>query len=115
MRIIILLASIAMTSGSFCDPLFPSYPSVPPAYENLNPSSMVNKARVTFEPVVIERTDGFTVTDPDGNTFVVDNIEQPRCAFYASYVDTGDDPFGAADMQVISNVYVQEVNFQECR
>jgi len=97
----------------------PTYPQIPPSYERLNPSGMINDARVTFgfgfKP--IETTNGFTVTDPNGNTFVVDDIEEPKCVLYLSYVQIDDEP-GASlpiGVEINSSVYVEEVNFDNCQ
>lgn len=98
------------------DPLHPVYPTIPSAYTTLDSSAMIQDARVNFgfEPV-IEQTDGYQVTSPDGDVFYVDNIDQPTCAFYATYVST-DDEFGSgAGLEVFSNVYVEEVNFENCQ
>jgi hypothetical protein len=95
----------------------PSYPTVPPAYEVLRPSKLTSAARVDFPAYTIKRTNGYKVTAPNGTEFVVDNIVQPKCAFYATYVSTNDSGYLSlsSNVQVKSNVYIGEVNFDKCQ
>lgn len=112
-----LLALLPIAGLAVDDPLQPVFPSIPPTYTTLDTGSLINDARVNFgfEPVV-ENTDGYQVTSPDGDVFYVDNIEQPTCAFYATYVSNNeDDNVGAGGLEVFSNVYVEEVNFENCQ
>lgn len=115
----ILVASALLPQQSMAidDPLHPVFPSVPPSYATLDAGSLINDARVNFgfEPVV-EDTNGYQVTSPDGDVFYVDNVEQPTCAFYATYVSTDEDDFGSGGgLEVFSNVYIEEVNFENCQ
>lgn len=114
---VLFLLTLPLESLAVDDPLHPIYPSIPPDYTNLDAGSLMSDARVNFgfEPVV-ENTDGYQVTSPDGDVFYVDNVEQPTCAFYATYVSNNeDDNFGSGGLEVFSNVYVEEVNFENCQ
>lgn len=60
---------------------------------------------------------GYQVIGPNGETFVVDNIEEPKCALYATYIETGDSELNASPpiIDYTSNVYIEEVNFENCQ
>lgn len=116
---LLVLSIVLLTQQTWAvdDPLHPVYPNIPPDYASLDAGSLMSDARVNFgfEPVV-ENTDGYQVTSPDGDVFYVDNVEQPTCAFYATYVSNNeDDNFGSGGLEVFSNVYVEEVNFENCQ
>lgn len=99
------------------NPLVPSYPSIPPTYERLYASKMIADARVDFPAYLIDYTNGYKVTAPSGAEFVVDNIVQPKCAFYGTYVaqdENGHLGIGGG-VEVVSNVYIGEVNFEKCQ
>lgn len=118
-KFLLVLFGILTTqqSSAVDDPLQPVYPSIPPDYATLDTGSLINDARVNFgfEPTV-ESTDGYQVTSPDGDVFYVDNVEQPSCAFYATYVSNDDENgFGSGGLEVFSNVYIEEVNFENCQ
>lgn len=98
----------------FASPLYPASPSIPGGYEILTAQSMISDARVDFDAVTIDYTDGYTVISPDGDTFIVDDIDDPKCALYTSYVVDDDSGFFVAP-EVISNVYIGEVNFEHCQ
>lgn len=97
--------------------LMPSYPTIPPAYSVLSPGQMVGQAKVGFPAYYVDRTRGYRVTGPDGRQFVVDNIEEPRCAFYGTYVNNSGAGFSGSGsgVSVNSSVYIGEVNFDNCR
>lgn len=97
--------------------LAPSFPPIPPDYQELRAQKLVNDAKVTFPAYYIDRTNGYRVTTPSGTEFVVDSITQPKCAFYATYVNTdGDGYLGlSGGTKVESNVYIGEVNFDHCQ
>jgi hypothetical protein len=63
----------------------------------------------------VNRTNGYQVTSPDGQTFYVDNIKQPKCAFYATYVTVENDNQIVLGVEVVSNVYVDQINFENCQ
>lgn len=114
--LIILSMGLPVSCWALDDPLTPTFPSIPPAYNSVDTGSLIHDARANFgfDPV-IEQTNGYQVTSPDGDVFYVDNVDQPTCAFYATYVST-DDEFGSgAGLEVFSNVYVEEVNFENCQ
>ncbi|QTR50525.1 hypothetical protein [Candidatus Thiothrix anitrata] len=73
--------------------LWPSFPSIPPSYQVLRPQTMVKNAKVNFPAYVVEQTNGYRVTAPDGNELIVDSITQPKCAFYGTYVNTDEDGY----------------------
>lgn len=54
----------------------------------------------------------FQVIGPDGNVFYVDNIAKPKCAVIAQYVE-GTNKIGQSN-NIVSNVYIEEVNFRNC-
>lgn len=102
------------SSAMAVDPLKPKFPSVPPAYETLSIGKQLAEARVNFSAtngVSVEETNGYTVTDPFGNTFVVDNIDDPTYAFYGNYVETSDNLTVFDTPEINSTVYVEEINF----
>lgn len=115
--VLIALVLTATNALAVDDPLHPTYPTIPSSYTELDPGSLINDARVNFgfEPEV-KNTDGYKVTSPDGDTFYVDNVEQPSCAFYATYVSNDDEDSGSSGgLEVFSNVYIEEVNFENCQ
>jgi hypothetical protein len=97
--------------------LGPSFPPIPPDYQNLQPQKLVNDAKVTFPAYYVDRTNGYRVTTPSGTEFVVDSITEPKCAFYATYVNTDDEGYlgVGGGTTVESNVYIGEVNFDHCQ
>ena len=68
------------------DPITPSFPSVPSAYQNVDAGQLIAEYRVNFgyRPVEtqtnvqgfteVNRTNGYQVTSPDGQTFYVDHM-----------------------------------------
>ena len=117
-RLVGLSTLLLLSSVSFANKkLEPSYPSVPSSYEVLSPSKLISTAKVDFAAYVIDYTNGYKVTAPNGTEFIVDNIAQPKCAFYASYVGNDDNGFLgiSGGTTVTSNVYIGEVNFANCQ
>jgi hypothetical protein len=113
-----LLCSQQSVAAGISNTLEPSYPSIPASYTELQPGEMISDARVDFgfENTEVGKTDGFRVTDPNGNTFVVDNIEEPQCAVYVTYIEN-EDGFNPAigKIELINNVYIEEINFENCQ
>lgn len=99
------------------DKLEPSYPKVPPDYQELQAHSLVADARVSFPNYYIDWTNGYRVTTPSGTEFVVNSITQPKCAFYANYVSTDEEGhLGVSNNVAVNNsVYIGEVNFENCQ
>ena len=95
------------------DPFNPSFPTPPPDYEILNVGKVVADASVNFNSsnLLIGQTNGYIVTDPDGNTFVVDNIDKPTYAFYGNYIETNDNLTVFDPPEINTQVYVEEINF----
>ncbi len=113
--------------GRTADPIKPGFPSVPSAYQNVDAGQLIAESRVNFgyRPVEtqktnvqdyteVNRTDGYQVTGPDGQIFYVDDIEQPKCAFYATYVTVENDNQVVLGVEVVSNIYVDQINFENC-
>jgi len=96
------------------DPTKPSYPTIPASYEVLHASKLIAAATVNFPAYKVDWTNGYKVTSPDGSQYIVDNIVQPKCAFYATYVSTNDDGY-LGSTQVVSNVHIGEVSFENCK
>lgn len=99
------------------DPSKPSFPSVPPSYQELHAQKLVAEAAVNFPSYYVDSTNGYRVISPNGSEFIVDNIVQPKCAFYGTYVSTDTNGFLGVNggTQVVSNVYIGEVNFEKCQ
>lgn len=114
MRFLLLPVLVVLTTELIAAPLYPASPSIPGAYEVLSPQSMISDARVDFDSVIIDYTNGYTVISPDGDIFVVDDIEDPKCALYTSYVVSDDSGFFVVP-EIISNVHIGEVNFENCQ
>jgi len=77
------------------------------AGENLNFLSTSN--------LIVGNTQGYQVIGPNGKVFFVDNIERPKCAIVAQQVETsGNDLAGSQTTNVVSNVYIEQVNFNDC-
>lgn len=108
------LLSIMPMSSVHAERIGASYADIPPSYEVLSPSKQIGDARVDFDAVDINLVNGYHVTDSYGNSFYVDDIEKPDCAFYATYVEPGDG-FGGGDIQVDSSVYIEELNLDGCK
>lgn len=99
------------------DVLEPKFPSIPASYVVLNPGKLISQSKVNFPSYVVRNTSGYKVTSPEGNEYIVDNIVQPKCAFYATYISNDDNGFlgVSSTPSVISNVYIGEVNFDKCQ
>ena len=77
------------------------------AGENLNFLSTSN--------LLIGNTRGYQVIGPNGEVFYVDNIDKPKCAIVAQYVESsGSDLTINQTATVVSNVYIEQVDFQDC-
>lgn len=110
----LLLLIIPLHVNAVDSQLYPTYPSAPPSYSNINANTLISEARVDFGfSTQVEKSNGYQVISPDGDTFYVDNIEKPKCAFYATYIESDGEGQGAS-LEVFSNVYVEEVNFESC-
>ena len=112
----LLLLIMSLHVNAVDSPLYPTYPNSPPSYSNLSPNTLIGEARVDFGfSTQVENSNGYQVISPDGEMFYVDNIEKPKCAFYATYIESDSDALvQGASLQVFSNVYVEEVNFESC-
>jgi hypothetical protein len=113
--------------GRVVDPIRPTFPSIPSAYQNVDAGQLIAESRVNFgyKPVEVEtnvqgytevnQTNGYQVTSPSGETFYVNDIKQPTCAFYGTYVTVENDNQIVMGVEVISNVYVDQINFENCQ
>ncbi|MCK5813594.1 MAG: hypothetical protein KAH03_05020 [Cocleimonas sp.] len=99
------------------DPFKPSYPSVPSDYQELQVQRLIADAAVNFPAYYIDQTNGYKVIAPNGTEFVVDNVVEPKCAFYGTYIAPNKDGFLSVSSapQITSNVYIGEVNFDKCQ
>ena len=117
----VCLLSVISTSLVIAeDRLEYSFPSIPPDYEELQAPSLVADSKVTFPTYYIDWTNGYKVTAPSGAQFVVDNIAQPKCAFYGTYISNDANGYlglggGNGNAVVDSKVYIGEVNFDKCQ
>lgn len=65
--------------------------------------------------LIIGNTRGYQVIGPNGEIFYVDNIEKPKCAVVAQYIEAaGDDLNISQSSTVVSNVFIEQVDFQDC-
>lgn len=65
--------------------------------------------------LIVGNTQGYQVIGPNGEVFYVDNIEQPKCAIVAQYIEAaGDDLVINQGNSVVSNVFIEQVDFQDC-
>lgn len=112
--LIFLLNSSIVLAG---DPSKPSFPSIPPSYQELHAQKLVAEAAVNFPSYYVDSTNGYRVISPNGSEFIVDNIVQPKCAFYGTYVSADTNGFlgVSGGIEVVSNVYIGEVNFEKCQ
>ena len=110
----VLLNSSIVLAG---DPSKPSFPSIPPSYQELHAQKLVAEAAVNFPSYYVDSTNGYRVISPNGSEFIVDNIVQPKCAFYGTYVSADTNGFlgVSGGTEVVSNVYIGEVNFEKCQ
>jgi hypothetical protein len=102
----------------------PSVPS-PPGFGEVNENSEISDSQHDYFGYIPTHAPGFSksqkegyqVIGPDGESFMVDDIEQPTCAVYATYVVKSDDyvEVNPLDNEVVSNVYIEEVNFENCQ
>ncbi|MFT5137171.1 MAG: hypothetical protein ACI8XV_002208 [Arenicella sp.] len=77
------------------------------AGENLN--------YLSSNSLIVGNTGGYQVIGPNGEVFYVDNIEQPKCAIIAQYIESaGDDLVINQSATVVSNVYIEQVDFEDC-
>jgi len=77
------------------------------AGENLNFLSTSN--------LIVGNTRGYQVIGPNGETFYVDDIAQPKCAIVAQQIESsGNDLATNQSTTVVSNVYIEQVNFNDC-
>jgi hypothetical protein len=120
LRFYTFLILLILTRQAVGQILTPTYPQIPPSYKDISSSGMINDARVNFGQGFREietMYDGYTVTDPYGNTFVTDDIEEPECTLYLNYVQNDNEPGNSLPIgvEINSNVYVEEVNFDNCQ
>ena len=70
---------------------------------------------LTTNNLIVGNTQGYQVIGPDGEVFYVDNIEKPKCAIVAQYIESSGDPLQVnPTATVVSNVYIEQVDFYDC-
>lgn len=90
------------------------------AFEEANNTKLIAEAgeRLNYlatNSLIVGNTRGYQVIGPNGEVFYVDNIERPKCAVVAQLIEgsNNDLPIGQSNT-VISNVYIEQVDFQDC-
>lgn len=90
------------------------------AYSEANNTQLLAEAGenlnfLSTNSLVVGNTRGFQVIGPNGEIFYVDNIEQPKCAVVAQLVESqGNDLTINQTSTVVSNVFIERVDFQDC-
>jgi hypothetical protein len=90
------------------------------AYGEVNNTQLLSKAGeslnyLSSNNLIVGNTQGYKVIGPNGEVFYVDNIEQPKCAIIAQYIESsGDDLVINQSATVVSNVYIEQVDFHDC-
>jgi hypothetical protein len=122
---LVLFGSSAF-AGSEMDPgswaaNIPSPPS-PPSFSEVNEGREIADSQHDTLGFIrmreVGNANGFTVIDNyTGEAYVVDDMKEPTCAVYATYVEKSDDhvEVNPLDEGVVSNVYIEEVNFENCQ
>lgn len=114
--LVLLTAGECLASAGTGD-LVPSFPNIPSDYETLDPGVLIAESQVNFPAYYVGYTTGYRVTAPDGTEFIVNDIDKPTCAFYGTYVNTDGSMDGdlGESLEINSNVYINEVNFENCQ
>jgi hypothetical protein len=90
------------------------------AYGEANNTKLLAKAGenlnyLSSNSLIVGNTQGYQVIGPNGEIFYVDNIEQPKCAVVAQYIESaGGDIVINQSATVVSNVYIEQIDFQDC-
>lgn len=90
------------------------------AYGEVNNTKLLAEAGeslnyLTTNNLIVGNTHGYQVIGPDGEVFYVDNIEKPKCAIVAQYIESSGDPLQVnPTATVVSNVYIEQVDFYDC-
>jgi hypothetical protein len=90
------------------------------AYSEVNNSKLLAEAGenlnyLSGSSLIIGNTRGYQVIGPNGEVFFVDDIEKPKCVVVAQYVESaGGDLNVNQTGTVVSNVYIEQVDFQDC-
>jgi hypothetical protein len=90
------------------------------SYSEVNNTKLISTAGenigfLEVSSLIVGNTRGYQVIGPNGEVFYVDNIEQPKCAIIAQYIENaGDDLVINQTNTVVSNVYIEQVDFQDC-
>ncbi|RBP51225.1 hypothetical protein [Arenicella xantha] len=90
------------------------------AYGEVNNSKLLAEAGenlnyLTSNNLIVGNTRGYQVVGPNGEVFYVDNIDKPKCAVVAQYIETAGDSLQInQSASVVSNVYIEQVDFQDC-
>lgn len=90
------------------------------AYSEVNNTKLLAEAGenlnyLSGSSLIIGNTRGYQVIGPNGEVFFVDDIEKPKCVVVAQYVESaGGDLNINQTGTVVSNVYIEQVDFQDC-
>lgn len=90
------------------------------AYSEVNNTKLLAEAGenlnyLSGSSLIIGNTRGYQVIGPNGEVFFVDDIENPKCVVVAQYVESaGGDLNINQTGTVVSNVYIEQVDFQDC-
>lgn len=90
------------------------------AYSEVNNTKLLAEAGenlnyLTGSNLIVGNTRGYQVIGPNGEVFFVDDIENPKCVVVAQYVESaGGDLNINQTGTVVSNVYIEQVDFQDC-
>ncbi len=90
-----------------------TFARVPSLDPNSTPKNMILKARQLINNSVGAKAyNGFEVTDADGNTFYVDDIEKPDKIVYLNYVEdqTGAGP--KSEYNFNGNIVIEKLIFK---
>ena len=85
-----------------------TFPKIPLSDKSYSARNMIYEAKVIRSDT---KTDGYKVTDPDGNEFFVDDIKNPTKAFYGVYIDFGNDDILRSQIDIEINIDIDSINF----
>lgn len=109
--IFILFSSLALCSGLANAGVDLKFPAVPSPEDIPSAKDMIKDAQVEKKET---DTDGFKVTDPDGNVFYVDDIDDPKNVVYGIYIDVDTGSSLGSNLEVYSDIEIGEICFDNC-
>lgn len=102
-----LFISLIMFSGLAHASIDLKYPEVPSPENIPSAKDMIKDAQVEEKET---ETDGYKVTDSDGNVFYVDDIDDPVNVVYGVYIDVDTD----SDIEIYTDVDIGVICFDNC-